>query len=90
MRHLDDPTNPRTLDQALRICDDLFGHKVHPMDSDGLDEVSHVAEEGPGRRNLLGKQRSPSATCDKRGKEDNKDVTPAVPHRHVTRKAVSV
>ncbi|MCP3667615.1 MAG: hypothetical protein GY696_34840, partial [Gammaproteobacteria bacterium] len=77
INHLDDPNNPRTLDQALSICDDLFGVNVHPMDSDGSEEVSHVAEKGPGRINLVRKQRSPSATCDKRGKEDNKDVDPS-------------
>ncbi|MCP3664163.1 MAG: hypothetical protein GY696_17010, partial [Gammaproteobacteria bacterium] len=68
-----------TLDHALQFCNDLFGDKFHPMDSDGPEEISHVAEKGQGRRNLVGKQRSPSATCDKSGKEDNKDVDPSRP-----------
>ncbi len=79
INHLDDPNNPRTLDHALRICDDIFGDKVHPMDSDGPEKVSHIAGKGPGRTNLVGKQRSPSATCDKREKEDNQDVDPSRP-----------
>ncbi|MCP3662986.1 MAG: hypothetical protein GY696_10900 [Gammaproteobacteria bacterium] len=75
IRNLDDPGNPRTLDQALKICNDLFGDNVHPMDSEGSEEVYIVAEEGTGGNqiNLVRKPKSPSATCDKRGKEDNND-----------------
>ncbi len=80
MRHLDYPNNPQTLYQALGICDYLFGANAHPMDSHGSEEVYTIAEKVPGRRNLVRKQRSPSATCDKRGKEDNNDRDPS----HVT------
>ncbi len=92
INHLDDPNNPRMLDQALRICDDLFGDKVHPMDTDGSEEVCHVAKEkASGRKNLVCKPRSPHATYDKgtlpktpcgnRGQEDNKDREPSHPSR---------